>query len=127
MNGYHYYRNRFCPCQRCRMATAMGPAVLVTLGILFLLDTMGVRSFHYTWPVLLIVIGVVKVLGYNASSEGHIQRFPFGPGPQQPPPPSPSMSGTQAPPSSTSGSSASNYNSAPASANDPGNRGIDNV
>ena len=48
--------------------------MMVTLGILFLLETTGVRSFHYTWPVLLIVIGVIQVMRHNASTEGHIPR-----------------------------------------------------
>ena len=128
MNGYRdRYRNRYCPCQRCRMATAMGPAVLITLGVLFLLDnTVGSRtfhySFHYTWPVLLIVIGVVKVLGYNASAEGHIPRSYFVPGPGMQTPPPPPVA--PQPPSSTSSSS---YPSTPAGTDDPGNRGIDNV
>jgi len=48
----------------------MAPAVLITLGILFMLETFNHRGFQ--WPVLLIVIGVVKVLQYSASTEGHI-------------------------------------------------------
>jgi hypothetical protein len=50
----------------------MAPAVLITLGILFLLDNLGMRGFHDTWPLLLIVIGIVKVLQYTAPTEGHI-------------------------------------------------------
>ncbi|HZQ92728.1 MAG TPA: DUF5668 domain-containing protein [Terriglobales bacterium] len=84
-----YYRNRNCPCARCRMRGVMGPAVLITLGVLFMLDTVGVRSFHYTWPVLLIVIGVVQVLQHNASTEGHIQPIFPSRAPQAPAPPPP--------------------------------------
>jgi hypothetical protein len=51
----------------------MAPAVLITLGVLFLLDNMHVREFHDTWPLLLIVIGIVKVLQYTAPTEGHIE------------------------------------------------------
>jgi hypothetical protein len=86
-----YQPNRFCCCTRCRSRHLMGPALLVTLGILFLLDEFGVRgaSFHYTWPVMLIVIGVVKVLRDNAPVEGHIDpnqpQVPVSsPGPQGP-------------------------------------------
>jgi hypothetical protein len=52
----------------------MAPAVLITLGVLFLLDTLHVprASFHNTWPVLFIVIGLVKVLQGNAPTEGHV-------------------------------------------------------
>ena len=72
MNGDYRFRelsrNRYCPCQRCRMRSAMGPAVLITLGVLFLMDNIAGShayhySFHYTWPVLLIVIGLLKLLG----------------------------------------------------------------
>lgn len=65
-----YRGTRGCTCPRCRMSGIMGPAVLITLGVLFMLDT----SFHhgFLWPVLLIVIGLVKVLQYSATDEGHI-------------------------------------------------------
>ncbi len=70
---YGYYRNRACSCMRCRCHGAMGPAIVITLGVLFLLQTMDVVSFHYTWPVILIVIGAVQVLTHSASPEGHVQ------------------------------------------------------
>jgi hypothetical protein len=57
----------------------MGPAILVTLGVLLLMSEMHVVGFDYTWPVLLIVIGVVKVLQGNASTYGHAQQpYPYG-------------------------------------------------
>jgi Domain of unknown function (DUF5668) len=54
----------------------MGPAVLITLGALFLVDNLDLNglSFHNTWPLLLIVIGIVKVLQYTAPIEGHRMR-----------------------------------------------------
>jgi len=54
----------------------MGPAVLVTLGVLFLVDNLDLYglSFHNTWPLLLIVIGIVKVLQYTSPMEGHRAR-----------------------------------------------------
>ena len=79
-----------CTCERCRTRGMMGPAILVTLGILLLLGETHVVSFDYTWPVLLIVVGVVKVLQSNASMAGH-QQYPMYPGypvpPQVPPAP----------------------------------------
>jgi hypothetical protein len=39
----------------------MGPAVLLTLGVQFLLESMGVIRFSRTLPLLLIVIGLVKI------------------------------------------------------------------
>ncbi len=51
----------------------MGPVVLITLGLLFLVGQLNWRySFGDLWPVLLIVIGAVKVIESLASTEGHI-------------------------------------------------------
>ena len=39
----------------------MGAFVLIVLGVLFLLDNLGLFEFHWVhrlWPVILIVIGV---------------------------------------------------------------------
>lgn len=74
-----------CGCDRCRARTFMGPAVLVTLGTLFLLEQTDVVSFHRTWPLLLVVIGLVKVFQGNASTSGHID-VPLPPGPGGPGP-----------------------------------------
>lgn len=61
-----------CGCDRCHARVLMGPAVLITLGTLFLLEKTDVISFHRTWPLLLVVIGLVKVFQGNASTSGHI-------------------------------------------------------
>jgi hypothetical protein len=53
----------------------MGAAILITLGILFLMDQYDVVYFHQTWPVLLIVIGLFVFAGRNASMEGHVQPY----------------------------------------------------
>jgi len=65
-----------CLCERCRTRKLMGPAILVTLGVLFLLDSVGRIEFHRTWPAILLVIGVVKLMQSNASSEGHTGPLP---------------------------------------------------
>jgi len=92
-----------CCCERCRTRKLMGPAILVTLGVLFLLDTTSRVGFGRTWPAILLVIGVVKLLQSNASSEGHMGPLPPGiPGvPPPPPPPPPVIEGPQS--SSSSG------------------------
>ena len=85
------YRNG-CTCERCRARGMMGPAILVTLGVLLLLSEMHAVPFDYTWPVLLIVIGVIKVMQSNASTQGHVQPnlYPGYPGyPAAPPPVAP--------------------------------------
>jgi hypothetical protein len=66
-----YARSRTCACPRCRANWYMGPAVLVTLGVLFLLSEFSVARFERTWPILLIVIGLVKVLQWSSPLTGH--------------------------------------------------------
>ena len=50
----------FDRAQSCRRGL-MGPAILLTLGFQFLLESMGVIRFGRTLPLLLIVIGLVKI------------------------------------------------------------------
>lgn len=69
-------RRSGCPCDRCRMRKIMGPAIITTLGILFLLQSLDVVSFDRTWPAILLIIGVVKLLQSNASQAGHIGSLP---------------------------------------------------
>jgi len=69
-----------CVCPRCRTRKLMGPAVLITLGVLFLLDSVSRIGFHRTWPAILLVIGVVKLMQSNATSEGHFGPLPGVPG-----------------------------------------------
>jgi hypothetical protein len=51
----------------------MGPVVLITIGVLFLLDQMVPgMSFGRSWPVLLLAIGGVELAKSLASTEGHV-------------------------------------------------------
>jgi hypothetical protein len=75
-------------CDRCRMRKIMGPAMMVTVGTLFLLQSLDVVSFDRTWPAILLVVGVVKLLQSNASSAGHVGPLPPAPPAVAPPPPS---------------------------------------
>ncbi len=81
-----------CSCANCRTRGLMGPAILVTLGALLLLSAVHVVSFDRTWPILLLVIGLVKVLQSNAPTTGHMES-----------PPRPPASSTQAPPAPPAG------------------------
>jgi len=79
-----------CMCEHCRTRRLMGPAILITLGVLFLLDSTSRFEFHRTWPAILLVIGVVKLWQSNASSAGHVGSLPPGSSsypPSVPPPP----------------------------------------
>lgn len=45
-----------------RMRGLVGPVVLVTIGVLSLIEDVGGPRWHRTWPVLLLAIGVTKLL-----------------------------------------------------------------
>jgi hypothetical protein len=94
-----YIRNRNCQCTRCRAHGLMGAAVLITLGILFLMDSYGTIRFDQGLPALLLVIGGVLLVARTGSTEGHIQPgWIAGPVAQPPVQPSPTTTTTTAPP-----------------------------
>jgi hypothetical protein len=68
----------------------MGPAIITTLGILFLLSELGHGSFSFvnTFPFLFIVIGVILLASALAPMDGHITppTYPVAPAPPTPPP-----------------------------------------
>ena len=69
-------------CQRCATRGLMGPAVLITVGLLSLLESTTRFGWDRTWPLLLVVIGLVKFLQSSASDAGHQTLPPAqGPGP----------------------------------------------
>ena len=39
-----------------------GPILLITVGILFAIHQAGILPFYRTWPLILIVIGVMKLI-----------------------------------------------------------------
>jgi len=69
-----------CQCARCRTRRLMGPAVLLTIGVLFLLENLRLEhlGFSHTWPLILLVIGGTKLLQGSASTQGHVT--PIAPG-----------------------------------------------
>ena len=102
--------NPRCHCLRCRASGLMAPVVLITLGLLFLMQETGVKHFDQTWPLVLIVIGVVQIMKRSAPADGHVERgyeaYAMMPQPQPPtgpvvtPPPAPKAG--QLPPASNS-------------------------
>jgi hypothetical protein len=101
-----YKYNPYCSCSRCRAHGYMGPAVLITLGVLFLFSQATPvywLEFDHTWPALLIVIGLVLFLQHSASAYGHVPREyapPVAPGYQPGYQPGPGQPGAGAPPGS---------------------------
>ena len=108
-----YRYNPDCSCARCRAHAMYGPAMLITIGVLFLLDQLGHSrwmDFGSTWPALLIVIGLIIFLEHNASAVGHVPRgYVPGPAPTpgqgyvpgQPVPAAPPQGGGVTPPAAT--------------------------
>src|SRR5476649_1763903 len=72
--------------QRPRRSLA-GPAVLIILGVVFLMGTMGIlhwdslgRVFAHYWPLLLILWGVVKFLEYRQAEKDGVRPAGIGAG-----------------------------------------------
>jgi hypothetical protein len=64
----------------------MGPAILLVLGTTFLLDQMGHISFGRTWPMVLIVIGLVLFWQRTAPTATRLPMPPSTPSmPPEPP------------------------------------------
>jgi hypothetical protein len=76
----------------------MGAAVLITLGVLFLMESYNVISFDRSFPVLLLVIGCVLLVSRTGSTEGHIQPGWIQGSVAQPPTSQPSAPTAPAPP-----------------------------
>jgi hypothetical protein len=71
-----------CNCRRCTIRSLMGPAVIITVGVLFLLEqTRNGFSFGQTWPVILVVIGIISLASAMAPMDGHISSTPAPPAP----------------------------------------------
>jgi len=86
-----------CSCRRCTIRSLMGPAIVITVGVLFLLSQMhpGYLNFRQTWPVILLVIGAVSLASSVAPMDGHISG-------DAPPP-------TSLPPAPTSGANSGSF------------------
>jgi uncharacterized membrane protein len=51
-----------------------GPIVLIVIGVLFAIHQAGILSFSRTWPLLIIVIGIIKLI-----ERLYVPRPPFPP------------------------------------------------
>ena len=91
-----------CHCQSCTIRNLVGPAVVITLGVLWLLNEVHGGRFYFgsTWPLILIVIGLVHLAGAMASREGHVEATRLGAPPAPPAPPTSSTGTPQTPYSS---------------------------
>ena len=64
-----------CTCPRCSIRSLMGPVIVTTIGILFLLSEMGSGYFHIgnTYPVVFIVTGILLLTSALAPMDGHVE------------------------------------------------------
>lgn len=69
------------------MRAITGPIILITVGVLFLIDKFTGINFGQTWPVLLIIIGLLKLFGGRTRKAAYY-----------PPPPRPGTANRQASP-----------------------------
>ena len=71
-----------------------GPVIMITIGVLFAADRFTDYHFHQTWPVLLIVIGLLQLVGGRSRRSDY-----YSPGypPSAPPPDEPRRSDNQEP------------------------------
>jgi|SRR5579859_7764236 hypothetical protein len=81
--------NPKCRCPRCTIRSLLGPAVIVTVGVLFLLQQMrgGYFDFGNTYPVILVVIGAILLASSLAPMDGHINSNTHPANPPVAPPP----------------------------------------
>lgn len=92
-----------CTCPRCTIRGLMGPAIIITIGLLLLLHQMRGNFFDFsnTWPVILLVIGLVSLASGLAPMTGHIIDTPVAP--PVPPPGIPGVPPNWQPPQNRQG------------------------
>jgi hypothetical protein len=75
-----------CHCRRCTIRGLMGPAVVITVGVLFLLEQThtGFR-IGQTFPIILVVIGLISLASSLAPMDGHIETTEVATGTPAPP------------------------------------------
>ncbi len=61
------------------MQAVRGPLLMITLGVLLAVDHLGPFPFWRTWPVLIIVFGLLKLLERAVRPEGPANpQYPAG-------------------------------------------------
>ena len=63
-----------------------GPVTLITIGVLFALNNFTRYGFDQTWPVILIVFGLLSLLRRGTQPTGALPNMPPPPPYSYPPP-----------------------------------------
>jgi len=95
-----------CSCPRCTVRGLMGPAIIITIGLLLLFQETARSSawnFNNTYPVILIVIGAILLASALAPMTGHVYAPPPPGTPPYVPPASSGSNPRPGPPSSSYG------------------------
>ncbi|HEX4577117.1 MAG TPA: B-box zinc finger protein [Edaphobacter sp.] len=88
------------PGYQYRLFRALRGSVWVTLiGVLFLLDTFDILSWGHSWPIIIIVAGLMAIFQKVSYNTAMYAAYPY-PAPPAPPPPPPSPPSTSIVPSS---------------------------
>jgi len=83
------------PGYQFRLFRALRGSVWVTLiGVLFLLDSFDIVSWAHSWPIIIIVAGLMLVFQRISYSSAMSAAYPYPVPPASPPPPSPAGPGT---------------------------------
>ncbi len=48
------------------LSAIQGPVLMITVGSLFALDQNGILNFRQSWPIILIVVGVLQLCRWNS-------------------------------------------------------------
>ena len=48
------------------LCAIQGPVLMITVGSLFALDQNGILNFRQSWPIILIVVGVLQLCRWNS-------------------------------------------------------------
>lgn len=60
-----------------------GPIMLITIGLLFAIHQAGIISFSRTWPLIIIVIGLMKLFERMASPVPAVPAYTAPGGPRR--------------------------------------------
>jgi hypothetical protein len=83
------------PGYQFRLFRALRGSVWVTLiGVLFLLDTFGIVSWSHSWPIIIIVAGLMAIFQRVSYNSAMSPAYPYPAPPAPPPPPPPPDPGT---------------------------------
>jgi hypothetical protein len=58
-----------------------GPILLITVGVLFAIQQAGILPFSRTWPLIIIVVGIVKLIERMSTRPQAPTLSSGGPGP----------------------------------------------